>query len=305
MIAESHNSGMQVSCPYCQAVVTAPPAPPITPARQKISGLAIASLICALFLCVGCIPGIICGHLAKRRIRRDASLKGLGLANAGLVISYLFLILSAWTVVSWTYRVAKGTKQAFREVQQQIVSLPNSNVNAQLSVPADPQEERPLGEQPGTNATPAVSTINHQETTASAAAWTLDLSQASLPDQPASGNFRGTTFVGAAFKYRNGTLTITGPDGFSYAIHLGLKRGEPLGGRSFRVLPSDTAPACKLTITWKEDGNSTSQRIPKGYALKLQFGKASHNRIPAKIYLCLPDAQKSYLAGSFTVAGKS
>jgi len=36
-----------------------------------------------------------------------------------------------------------------------------------------------------------------------------------------------------------------------------------------------------------------------GYAMRLQFGKVKDGKVPGKIYLCLPDDQKSYVAGSF------
>jgi hypothetical protein len=38
-----------------------------------------------------------------------------------------------------------------------------------------------------------------------------------------------------------------------------------------------------------------------GYALRLEFGADKDGRIPGKIYLCLPDDRKSWLAGSFTL----
>ena len=37
------------------------------------------------------------------------------------------------------------------------------------------------------------------------------------------------------------------------------------------------------------------------YALKLEFGKAAGGKIPCKIHLSLPDAAKSFLAGSFSI----
>lgn len=55
----------------------------------RTSGLAIASLILALALGpFGVLPAIVCGHLALRRIERDASLRGRGLALGGLVAGY-------------------------------------------------------------------------------------------------------------------------------------------------------------------------------------------------------------------------
>ena len=52
-----------------------------TPSRY--SGLAIASLICSVFVIPGFIPAIICGHMAKARMRKDIFLEGEKMANAG------------------------------------------------------------------------------------------------------------------------------------------------------------------------------------------------------------------------------
>lgn len=62
---------------------------------QRTSGLAIASLIlscCTIFLGpFGCIPGIICGHIARSGCRKDPNVGGEGLALAGLIIGYVLL----------------------------------------------------------------------------------------------------------------------------------------------------------------------------------------------------------------------
>ncbi len=61
----------------------------------RTCGLAIASLVLVLALGpVGCIPAIICGHLALRRISKEPTLQGHGLALAGLIIGYCVLVPS-------------------------------------------------------------------------------------------------------------------------------------------------------------------------------------------------------------------
>ena len=72
----------------------APPAVASPPAVPKTSGLAIASLVLSLstlLIGIGFIPGIICGHIARAKIKKDPTLGGDGLAKAGLIIGYLFL----------------------------------------------------------------------------------------------------------------------------------------------------------------------------------------------------------------------
>jgi hypothetical protein len=83
----------------------APPPVPLTPPRPAgaakapgaekthYSALAIASLLCSVFIPLGFIPSLICGHMAKQRLRQNVFLAGETMANAGLAISYCVLSL--------------------------------------------------------------------------------------------------------------------------------------------------------------------------------------------------------------------
>jgi len=64
------------------------------PEPGQISGLAIASLVFSLIGPIGSLPAVICGHIALRKIRKEAAVKGFGLALAGLIIGYVVLGLS-------------------------------------------------------------------------------------------------------------------------------------------------------------------------------------------------------------------
>jgi hypothetical protein len=99
--------GSQIACPSCQQTLTVPapaasapitradsPASASEPAAKKISTSALLSLVCSLGLGAGSIPGIIFGHIAKARIRRDPTIHGKGLATTGLALGYSFLIFT-------------------------------------------------------------------------------------------------------------------------------------------------------------------------------------------------------------------
>jgi hypothetical protein len=64
------------------------------PGPVRTCGLAIASLVFALIGPIGSLPAVICGHIALRKIRKEASVKGFGLALAGLLIGYAVLAFS-------------------------------------------------------------------------------------------------------------------------------------------------------------------------------------------------------------------
>jgi DNA-directed RNA polymerase subunit RPC12/RpoP len=93
ILANTGDSGTPIACPTCQKNITVP-ADPMSQqqASGRFSALAGASLICSVFVPLGSIPGIICGHMAKARMRRNIFLEGGKLANAGLLISYCVLM---------------------------------------------------------------------------------------------------------------------------------------------------------------------------------------------------------------------
>lgn len=64
--------------------------PPATPTN----GAAVASLICGIIPFFTAIPAVILGHLARGQIQRSGE-RGDGMAVAGLVLGYLWLLLWA------------------------------------------------------------------------------------------------------------------------------------------------------------------------------------------------------------------
>jgi len=127
--------GLQMSCPVCQNQFTVPspgtaapvaatsaaraqrttvalPArvPPVPSVREppatdpvRTSAFALVSLICSagsfILIPFGFIPGIIYGHIARRRLAQNPLLRGHGLAKAGLILGYTSLGLYTVAVV--------------------------------------------------------------------------------------------------------------------------------------------------------------------------------------------------------------
>ena len=130
ILGDTAYSGTRIACPTCQKTITIPaavsaapsppPPAPIPPPASRpasassaaaisqtpghFSGLAAASLICSVFVPLGSIPGVICGHMAKARMRRSVFLEGEKMANAGLLISYC--VLTATLAVTGTFLLA-------------------------------------------------------------------------------------------------------------------------------------------------------------------------------------------------------
>src|SRR5205814_5483318 len=79
--------------------VTPPPTPPVSQPVLHTAPAAIWSLVLAIlsFTCgwlFTAIPAVICGHVARSRIRKSGgALRGKGIATAGLILGYIALVL--------------------------------------------------------------------------------------------------------------------------------------------------------------------------------------------------------------------
>jgi hypothetical protein len=301
IVCDASESGRPMLCPGCGANLTVPrqmhqepPSPfpqPETPvpeaaarASARTSGLAVASLICSLsslVLCVGWLPGIICGHLAKARIRRDPTLKGRSLATAGLIISYatlLFAIGLAASAVLWGSAIFKN---AYQQAEQ--IMATNKIVSAQVQT--QPETVSNNDEQV-------------QVTQATSSAWTMDVKDAQIPDSPVSGQIHGQNFAFKRAIFHAGNLRFTSANGAEYVLIHGL--GQDIANNTFEVDSNSTGDSPKVEIAWGENGQKNTQNFASGYALELKFDPAQKRKVHGHIYLCLPDDSKSYLVGAFT-----
>ena len=76
-----------------------PPPPPVPRSAPRTAPTAIWSLVLAVvsFFCgwlFTAIPAVICGHVARSKIRKSGgALGGMGIATAGLILGYIALVL--------------------------------------------------------------------------------------------------------------------------------------------------------------------------------------------------------------------
>ncbi len=93
------------------------PAGPGESKPVRTSGLAIASLVFSLVGPIGCIPAIICGHLALGKLKKEPGVQGRGLALAGTIIGYavlgFFIVIMTPIFLLWAERA--GPEHAMRE----------------------------------------------------------------------------------------------------------------------------------------------------------------------------------------------
>jgi hypothetical protein len=133
--------------------------------------------------------------------------------------------------------------------------------------------------------------------------WTLELTNAVIPDTPVAGKIHGSAFaydraalVGGLLLVGEGTAP---PYDLGFGVGLTARQGEELSGKTFEI-PPDRTNAPRVGWRWKnEQQQPVTQIISNGYLLKVTFGQANSGRMPGKIYICLPDADKSFAAGTF------
>ncbi len=306
-------AGTEINCPACHAAIVVPsetagPAgvspqtdtPPAwtdhnaTTAVPRTSRLAIASLVCSLaslVTCIGWIPGIICGHLAKSRIRRDSSLAGNGLATAGLIIGYLILVVEVGTAGYRIWSFSSAVKQGIADVQH---DLATNNLIITRTQPTTVSNDNP----PMEPVQPVIAVTTPPQMEPAAAGWTSDVSKAAFPDHPVEGKVHGMHFALKSATLRGANLRFNSENGPSLEI-FGLD--QPVAGQSCEIQPADSSANPRVKLTWNEGDVIQSATYGKGYGMKLQFAQVVNRKVSGKIYLCLPDDSRSYVAGTFEV----
>lgn len=126
-----------------------------------------------------------------------------------------------------------------------------------------------------------------------------------IPAQPVTGRLRNAAFTPELAEIDSGVLTLRQGKGAldtEVTIYLYTKPWEVPAGRSFKLMSPAAAPdAPHVRIRWHDDGqNAPRQReYAEKYTLVLEFGQEKDKKLPGKLFLSLPDEDKSQLAGTF------
>lgn len=131
--------------------------------------------------------------------------------------------------------------------------------------------------------------------------WTLALDSEKTPGATVVGRIHGLDFMVEKGTYQNGELILragtNGPVEFGARINFGVLP-DALTNKTVNVSTS-VDKAAVAVLLWKENGVAQKEIFKAGYALRLEDGAIAKNIFTGKIYLCTPDAEKSYLMGKF------
>lgn len=142
------------------------------------------------------------------------------------------------------------------------------------------------------------------------AVHTLDLAAARIPEGRANGMISGTNFVvetarldiaGTSHLLRLTQGAAVSPDR-EILVYLRPKAGEQVAGSTWSISSDMKGPTVPQVVKrWKPNPKFAPQSkpFPTGYTMKLELGEMQDGEIPGKIFLALPDAEKSVVAGLF------
>ncbi len=72
--------------------------------------------------------------------------------------------------------------------------------------------------------------------------------------------------------------------------------------KSYNISKSNRFGSPHIHMKWKPPDSTVpkSEMFTQDYVMRLEFEKLEDGRLPGKIYLCLSDEMKSFVAGSFS-----
>jgi hypothetical protein len=143
------------------------------------------------------------------------------------------------------------------------------------------------------------------------AVWNLEVDSVKIPESRLNGTLTGVDFMpettrvdpaGPSHLLRFYKGTPASPDG-EIRVFFKLKPGEKVSGHNWTVAKDARNTGISQVVKlWKPDPKYAPRQQPYygGFALKLEFGELKDGQIPGKIFVALPDTERSVLAGVFT-----
>jgi hypothetical protein len=139
--------------------------------------------------------------------------------------------------------------------------------------------------------------------------YTLDTNALKITDGKVNGTISGTNFVadGSRIDPLSGQLvlrfyqgSVSAPDR-SVLIYIRPKLGEPLAGREWLIGP-DVKGGPSIIKMWKAVPTApqlANKSFATGYAMDLKLEKIASGKLHGKIFLALPDTERSVISGAF------
>ena len=136
-------------------------------------------------------------------------------------------------------------------------------------------------------------------------AWTMNILNASIPDETVAGQINGVKFTTEAAKVENGVLILR-QGGVKYPdliveVHNIQRAGELLDGKKYELPVVSGVATPSVILKWQDPKKLRMPTRPfyNNFAIKLEFEKMVDGRIRGKVFIAVPDGRKSYISGAF------
>jgi hypothetical protein len=127
--------------------------------------------------------------------------------------------------------------------------------------------------------------------------WMADASKMKIPDAAVAGKLLGAGFTVDKAKLDGNLVLENGQSDAKIMIFLFTPK-EKIEGKTYKLnikgVRGETRPHIHI------HSKSGAAVYSNGYSMLLEFGKGKEGKVAGKIYLCLPDKDKSVIAGTFT-----
>ncbi len=262
---DSSQSGSVMECPTCFQKITVPQAPATNDPKFIITGTKVGERP---------VPAASAGPGAATPPAKDSPMAGIAFV--------ILLCVAIAGVFVFRGKIFKSTETGAAPVAG---ASEEGQPSAANEVSRAPSKSGPVA--------PPANDTN----------WMLDLGAVTVPDSTAAGRIHGRNFICERAILEGGTLTMRMPardaTDLGLSIYLYASQAAGLAGKAVSVT-SDTTNAPRVRLRWKEDQQKNrTQDFHTNYALQIVFGQLAGNRLPGKMYLCTPDGEKSYVAGTF------
>ena len=139
--------------------------------------------------------------------------------------------------------------------------------------------------------------------------WRDNLQRVRIPEAPARGRIRGQELKVDRAELRGSHLYLRqGKEFFAEREFVILMSGPQaaLQGKKFNIAEDQEMGVPHVHMSWKQPGSTLPKTkiILGDYIMRLEFGRLQGGRLPGKIYLCIPDFKRSYVAGTFVAVVK-
>jgi hypothetical protein len=166
----------------------------------------------------------------------------------------------------------------------------------------DPNKMGYTGYDPGPKVTP----LKSEREKPNPPQWTLDVTAAKIPSGRANGSISGTAFVAdRAYVQRTASshvLTVRQGEGFQaereIIITLPAKAGQKLDAGTLEVAKDQKTGVPRVIKRWIAAGKQQMKTYTNGYAMKLEFGQTTYDSLPTRVFVALPDEEKTVIGGT-------